>query len=565
MNKEYLKKIFLDVLIELKNLKELKKLNELNELNKEIQKSRNIKNVDELRELRSKLPKLKELIKENPIIYKNKEYKFKSEDDIIVYYNIYDDNINDSYDLAIKSPVTADNNNLYLDIYNEIKKNHIKNVINKEDEEYKEILQKMNDESFKLRDKTLSEVDKAQNLIDNIKEDDYKDFRILNALNNLFEVAKILIKLQIKSNNSNYILYNKKIYMFHYKSVDKYKSSIYKLKTSIDYIESGQTLEKKNAIYIISIFNVLSSESPNNLYDDVLKSVIDKVANAEMCKAYAAKEEVVVEYKDEKKEGEEEIKNLIEVAKILISLKIKNDKIKNDGDYDGDYDGDDDVDGDDDGESEKSESYILYNNIKYKFYYKENLEKYNSSINELNESIDYIDLLNSSINELNESIHYNDSGETFEKIRKIFGELKSPNYYPEHIYFTSPNNLYDDVLKSVKEKVNKEAFCKAYAAEEAAGQEGGKRKSKGNSKKVAKKPVVSQKKQSIYKEIFGKQMKIYKMPDSRKEYVKYKGELLHISDYKDLMKQKAKPKTKVTKVTQQKSKSKAKAKSKTKK
>ena len=57
-------------------------------------------------------------------------------------------------------------------------------------------------------------------------------------------------------------------------------------------------------------------------------------------------------------------------------------------------------------------------------------------------------------------------------------------------------------------------------------------------------------------------MKIYKMPDSRKEYVKYKGELLHISDYKDLMKQKAnaktnaktktKTKTKVTKATQQK-------------
>ena len=78
---------------------------------------------------------------------------------------------------------------------------------------------------------------------------------------------------------------------------------------------------------------------------------------------------------------------------------------------------------------------------------------------------------------------------------------------------------------------------------------GGKRKSKGKSKKVAKKPVVSQKKQSIYKEILGKQMKIYKMPDSRKEYVKYKGELLHISDYKSLMKQKAIAKTKATKVT----------------
>ena len=81
----------------------------------------------------------------------------------------------------------------------------------------------MNDESFKLREKTLSEVDKAQNLIDNIKEDDYKDFIILNALNNLFKVAKILIKLQIKSNDRNYILYNNKKYIFNSTSVDKYK------------------------------------------------------------------------------------------------------------------------------------------------------------------------------------------------------------------------------------------------------------------------------------------------------------------------------------------------------
>ena len=118
------------------------------------------------------------------------------------------------------------------------------------------------------------------------------------------------------------------------------------------------------------------------------------------------------------------------------------------------------------------------------------------------------------------------------------------------------------VLVSLREEEKKEAAAAAAAAAEAAeaaeaeaaraeaGEEtvtvGGKRKSKGNSKKVAKKPVVSQKKQSIYKEILGKQMKIYKMPDSRKEYVKYKGELLHISDYKDLMKQKAmaKPKPK---------------------
>ena len=78
---------------------------------------------------------------------------------------------------------------------------------------------------------------------------------------------------------------------------------------------------------------------------------------------------------------------------------------------------------------------------------------------------------------------------------------------------------------------------------------------------MSKKPVVSQKKQIIYKEIFGKQMKIYKMPDSRKEYVKYKGELLHISDYKNLMKQKAIAKTKTkTKATQQKPIAKTKAK-----
>jgi hypothetical protein len=69
--------------------------------------------------------------------------------------------------------------------------------------------------------------------------------------------------------------------------------------------------------------------------------------------------------------------------------------------------------------------------------------------------------------------------------------------------------------------------------------QGGKRKSKSKKNNVSKKPVVSQKKQSEYKEILGKKMKIYKKPDSRKQYVRYKGELHSISDYKNLMKQKA--------------------------
>ena len=66
---------------------------------------------------------------------------------------------------------------------------------------------------------------------------------------------------------------------------------------------------------------------------------------------------------------------------------------------------------------------------------------------------------------------------------------------------------------------------------------GGKLKVKGKSNKNSKKPVASQKTQNQYKEILGKRMKIYKMPDSRKEYVKYKGELYNITDYKNIINQ----------------------------
>jgi hypothetical protein len=99
-------------------------------------------------------------------------------------------------------------------------------------------------------------------------------------------------------------------------------------------------------------------------------------------------------------------------------------------------------------------------------------------------------------------------------------------------------DLFTDILETDPEKLD-ELYNKIINKLVNKGQGGGKRKSKGKSKKVSKKPVVSQKKQSIYKEILGKKMKIYKMPDSRKEYVKYKGELHHITHYKNLMKQKA--------------------------
>jgi hypothetical protein len=67
-------------------------------------------------------------------------------------------------------------------------------------------------------------------------------------------------------------------------------------------------------------------------------------------------------------------------------------------------------------------------------------------------------------------------------------------------------------------------------------QDGGKLK-KGQKKKTLKKPVVSQNKENKYKEVLGKRMKIYKKPDSRIEYVKYKGELVPLVEYKKTMKE----------------------------
>jgi len=173
-------------------------------------------------------------------------------------------------------------------------------------------------------------------------------------------------------------------------------------------------------------------------------------------------------------------------------------------------------------------------------------------------------------------INYEDLMEDYKQISE-----NPINYYKENLYEKGELEKFIDIYATdteialgypkLKEYIlntdgmvspyEKEGLIKIWNAQTEADQGGGKRKSKGNSKKVSKKPVVSQKKQSIYKEIFGKQMKIYKMPDSRKEYVKYKGELLHISDYKDLMKQKAMAKTKTkTKATQQKAIAKTKAK-----
>ena len=470
MNKEeYLNKIFLKVLNELKlKLAVLNELKELKELKLEVLKElKKLKKLKELNELKSELNALNELIIKTPITYNSKDYYFKSQDGIIVYDDIYDDKlikINYSYDLAIKSPVTADDNeNLYLDIYNDIK-----TAIDEE-----KILQDMDEESLNLRNRTSSEVDIAKTLISKITEtDDYKHFRFRKALKNLFEVAEILIFNINEDTVGGNKVYNGNRYMFPNTSLSvKYNSSIDKLKTTRAYLNSGQTLEKKNAETIIDIFSNLADASPyyysysssvsssykNDLYEDVLKIVKEQAttrAAEEAAAAEAAAEEAVAAAAA----AEEEAATAEEEAAAAAAAEE---------------------------EAARAEAARA-------------------------------------------------------RARAATARARA------------------EAARAAEARAIAEAARAAEArATEEGGKGGGKRKSKGNSKKVSKKPVISQKKQSIYKEILGKQMKIYKMPDSRKEYVKYKGELLHISDYKDLMKQKAIAKTKTkatkaTKVTQQK-------------
>jgi hypothetical protein len=185
-------------------------------------------------------------------------------------------------------------------------------------------------------------------------------------------------------------------------------------------------------------------------------------------------------------------------------------------------------------------SYSL-NKIEYKLAYKNIIELIiNNTSNEAKAQTYIINLKRITIN----CNSYIDTTYEVLKYKKFLN--KKPINPDKQKLITDLNITLGIKAEEEAEEAAEEAEEAAEEAEEAAGQRGGKRKSKANSKKVSKKPVVSQKKQSIYKEIFGKQMKIYKMPDSRKEYVKYKGELHHIADYKDLMKQKAnaKPKAK---------------------
>ena len=156
-------------------------------------------------------------------------------------------------------------------------------------------------------------------------------------------------------------------------------------------------------------------------------------------------------------------------------------------------------------------------------------------INELERDIAELinELDKSSAEDKEKTIRFKNALNNLLKLAKILITLRikydhqGPNItYNNNIYYFNKYN-YREMYLNIDEAVVKGLKTSL----------GGKRISKGKSNKVAKKPIVYQKKQSVYKEIFGKQMKIYKMPDSRKEYVKYKGELHPISEYKSLIKQ----------------------------
>jgi len=105
---------------------------------------------------------------------------------------------------------------------------------------------------------------------------------------------------------------------------------------------------------------------------------------------------------------------------------------------------------------------------------------------------------------------------------------------------TNDTSILVTPLYNKKEKVLKDVnFFNVILVEELEEQAGGKLK-KGQKKIKSKKSVVSQNKENKYKDVLGKRMKIYEKPDSRKEFVRYKGELVALVEYKKSMKEIAK-------------------------
>ena len=93
------------------------------------------------------------------------------------------------------------------------------------------------------------------------------------------------------------------------------------------------------------------------------------------------------------------------------------------------------------------------------------------------------------------------------------------------------NKIIEDCSKNVTISC---IYIKYYITKKITKENGGfKLKTKNKINKVSKKSI----KENKYKEVLGKRMKIYKKPDSRKEFVRYKGELVPLVEYKKTMKE----------------------------
>jgi hypothetical protein len=93
------------------------------------------------------------------------------------------------------------------------------------------------------------------------------------------------------------------------------------------------------------------------------------------------------------------------------------------------------------------------------------------------------------------------------------------------------NKIIEDCSKNVTISC---IYIKYYITKKITKENGGfKLKTKNKINKVSKKSI----KENKYKEVLGKRMKIYKKPDSRKEFVRYKGGLVPLVEYKKTMKE----------------------------
>ena len=151
-----------------------------------------------------------------------------------------------------------------------------------------------------------------------------------------------------------------------------------------------------------------------------------------------------------------------------------------------------------------------------------------------------------SIDSIHEIISNKEDGtEFFEKVNGVVNHTiyqRFDNIVGKYITSNNPTNIEIENIKIdlISKKVN---LCTTVDMTEK--QPGGKLK-KSQKKKTFKKPVVSQNKENKYKEVLGKRMKIYKKPDSRKEFVRYKGGLVPLVEYKKTMKEIVRAKNKKT-------------------